>query len=288
MIAEKIRSYACLGKLRISLAAGLSAMTGHVLAAYGIRQETFIVGVGVFLLAGGASALNQYQERDIDALMERTRTRPLPSGELSGPVALLFAAASSLAGLAALYAVGGIIVLAGGLFAIAWYNGLYTFLKKKTFYAFLPGALVGAVSPALGWTAGGGGLSEPIVALCIFFYLWQIPHSWLYAAEYRDEYIAAGLPSITSAFAPGQLSRIIFIWIAALGVSSLFLVPLGLVLQFPARYLIAAAALWLVIQGSRILGTEIGNQTYRTALRSVNLFMAIMMFLLVADKIFIL
>jgi len=277
-----------LGKVRISLAASLSAMTGYVLAAYAIRPETFIVGIGVFLLASGASALNQFQEQDTDAMMERTRSRPLPAGKLAGPAALLFAIACSLAGLAVLYAVGNVIAVAGGFFAITWYNGLYTHLKKKTFYAFLPGALVGSISPALGWTAGGGVLSEPIVALCIFFYLWQIPHSWLYAAEFRNDYTAAGLPSITSAFSPQQVSRIIFIWIAALGVSSLFLVPLGLVMQFPVRYMIVAAALWLIIQGSRLLGTEIGGPAYRTALRSVNLFMAIMMTLLVADKIFIL
>jgi len=284
MIRNALYTYASLGRIGISFAAGCSAATGHLLASYSPNPEILLTAAGVFLLACGASALNQYQERDTDALMERTRNRPLPAGSISVTHALLFALLCCLAGLISLFASGGYAALAGGLFSIAWYNGLYTCLKKKTAYAFLPGALVGAVPPAIGWFSGGGGYDAVLFALCIFFYLWQVPHFWLYAARHGREYTEAGIPSIASSFSSQQLSRIVFIWIFALAVSSLFFVPSGLALHLPVRYLMVAAAVWLIIRGSRLLFHKYGNPVYKMVLGSVNLYLLVVMSLLVADR----
>ena len=285
MIRDRLNTYAKLGRIWISFATGFSAATGHILAVYFPRPGILMTGAGVFLLACGASALNQYQERDTDALMERTRSRPLPSGSISFRHALLFALVCSLGGLIAIFVSGGFAGLIGGLFAVIWYNGLYTYLKKKNAYAFLPGALVGAITPALGWVAGSGSYTDSFFVLCLFFYLWQVPHFWLYAAQYGKEYSDAGLPSIASIFSAEQLARIIFIWISAIAVTSLFFFPAGLALQLPVRYMMVAASLWLIIQGSRLLIIKSGSPVYGKVLGFINLYPLIVMSLLIADRI---
>ena len=147
-------------RVPLSLFAAFSAGTGFLLAPHPSAVQALLPSTMVCLLACGASALNQYQERDIDARMERTRERPLPSKALTPGRALFAAIALLSSGLAGL----GVVSLrsaALGLTAIGWYNGLYTFLKKRTALAFLPGAIVGMIPPAIGWTAAGGSPSRP-------------------------------------------------------------------------------------------------------------------------------
>jgi protoheme IX farnesyltransferase len=288
--SELLASYARLGRIRISLASGLSAMTGYFLAAYSLRPELFSKGIGaglgVFLLAVAASALNQYQEQDSDGLMERTRSRPLPSGEITPQRALLFTAGSGLAGLMLISFASGIPGLLAGLFAIAWYNGLYTNLKNMTAFAAVPGALVGAVPPVIGWQAAGGSMTDPgLVILCIFFFIWQVPHFWLRAASLAEQYRSAGLPAVTAVFSERQLSRILFVWIIATAVSALFLVPYGLALHTASRYLLAATSLGLGLQAFGMLRKKTGSPVYARTFTGINLYMLAVAALLCADRL---
>jgi len=110
---------------------------------------------GVFLLACGSCALNQYQERRPDKLMDRTRNRPLPSGKLRHGICLLISMSSMLTGVTILAYGPGLIALGLGIFAVLWYNGIYTFLKQKTAFATIPGALIGAIPlPWVGFQRG--------------------------------------------------------------------------------------------------------------------------------------
>jgi len=286
MSARLLVSYARLGRMRISLAAGLSAMTGYILAAYSLQPAIFIVGIGVFLLACGASALNQYQEQDIDALMERTRSRPLPSGMITAGGALLFAGGSALSGLILISITGKIPGLLSGLFAVAWYNGLYTSLKRKSAFAAVPGALVGAVPPVIGWHAAGGTLPDPgLIVLCIFFFIWQVPHFWLCAASLAEEYRRAGLPAVTTVFSERQLSRVLFIWIISTAVSVLFFIPYGLALHNAVRYLLVAASLGLALQATGMLRKKRGVSVYAHSFAGINLYMFAVTALLFADRL---
>jgi protoheme IX farnesyltransferase len=261
-------------------------MTGHILAAYSLRPGILITGIGVFLLACGASALNQYQEQDIDALMDRTRSRPLPSGTITAGGALLFAGGSALCGLSLIFVSGGVPGLLLGFFAIAWYNGLYTNLKRKTAFAAVPGALVGAVPPMIGWQAAGGSLSDPgLIVLCLFFFIWQVPHFWLCAAGLSEQYRRAGLPAVTSVFSERQLSRVLFIWIAATAVCALLFVPYGLALHTTIRYLLAAASLALALQALGILRKKTGASVYVRAFAGINIYMLAVTALLFADRL---
>ena len=180
-----LSSYIELCKIRIALLSSFSAATGFLLAATELRPEIIILILGVFLLACGSSGLNQYQERETDAAMPRTGNRPLPSGRIKPVNALYFSLWLLFSGTSTLLLTGALSAPLLGLFAVAWYNGVYTFLKKKTAFAVVPGALIGAIPPAIGWIAGGGAMGDTkLLMLCFFFFLWQVPHSWLFIMHY--------------------------------------------------------------------------------------------------------
>ena len=216
-------------KIKISLLATLSTATGYLLATEKITIHMLVPGAAVLLLACGSCALNQYQERAIDQRMERTKSRPIPSGRLNPETALWISIGLILSGALILYFGAGDLALALGLFAVLWYNLIYTPLKQKTAFAAVPGALVGAIPPALGWVAGGGSILDPrIGGLALFFFLWQIPHFWLLLLDSSKDYENAGLPSITRFFSTRQIKRIVFIWLLATGVSALTFPSFGL------------------------------------------------------------
>lgn len=249
MMKEFFIPLARLARLRLSLFVGLSATAGYLLHG-GLNQGSsgVLVGLAVAVLAAGCSALNQVQERRIDARMQRTCRRPLASGQW--PVAWGVGAAALLlgGGLLSLAAHGVIpLVLAGG--AILWYNGLYTWLKRRSAFAVLPGALCGALPPLIGWCAAGGLWHDHrAVSLALVFFLWQMPHFWLLLAGYREDYRRAGLPHLFERFSARQSARLIALWILALASSLLLLPALGLLRSDAAAapYLAAVAGLFLL------------------------------------------
>jgi protoheme IX farnesyltransferase len=145
--------------------------------------------LGTALVAGGTNALNQLRERDVDARMERTRRRPLPSGRVTPRAAGWFAAAISIAGV--VYLGVAVNLLTAGLAALTLvsYVFLYTPLKRRTSLNTLIGAVPGALPIVGGWTAAGGSLDTAVAALFWILFLWQLPHflalAWLYREDYR-------------------------------------------------------------------------------------------------------
>ena len=189
-----------LAKPSVTLAVTLTTVTGYLLASGCLVASMWIPVLGVFVLAAGSAALNQWQERDIDARMPRTRHRPIPSGRIEPTTALFVAIVMMLAGLTLLTSAGRseLLLLALGGFALVWYNGVYTYLKRLTAFAVVPGALIGSVPPCIGYVAAGGDLHDPeLLLVAMFFFIWQIPHFWLLMLIMGDEYEAAGLPSLT-------------------------------------------------------------------------------------------
>ena len=240
----------------------------------------------VFLLACGASALNQYQERDIDARMERTRTRPLPSGSIAASHALLFSCALVLAGLALLaYACGTRAALLG-LFSLLWYNGIYTYLKKMTAFAAVPGAAVGMVPPAIGWVSAGGALLDPrLAAICFLFFLWQVPHFWLLLLNHGEEYEQAGLPSLTGVMSRPQIARVTFVWIVAAAIASLSL-PFYGILRSPGFYfLLVPCAGWLIWNGRILTGKGPEISVSPALFKKINIYLLLIMSLLSLENI---
>jgi heme o synthase len=235
-----------LTKSRISLLVTFSAVAGFVLSKQGVTKEIVPLILGVFLLACGACVLNQYQERKLDGLMERTKNRPLPAGRLNPSSALWISVILIVSGSLTLFFGAKGWAFGLGLFATLWYNGVYTYLKRKTTFAVLPGGLIGAVPPVMGWVSGGGNLLDPrIGAIAFFFFLWQVPHFWLLLMDFPGDHEKAGLPTLASMFSAEQLKGMIFIWILSTGVASLQL-PLFLHVNFLFTLLILiAVTFWL-------------------------------------------
>lgn len=178
-----------LTKPRLSMMAVISALLGYLAASTGDMFALVSVFFGTALAAGGAAALNQWWEREEDALMHRTADRPLPMGKLSPQATFLFGTVLCLAGPAIVWL--GSNALAGVLTAVTvvTYVLLYTPLKKLTPWSTEIGAIPGALPPLIGWVAAEGSIGWVGMFLFAVLYVWQLPHfmaiSWLYREDYE-------------------------------------------------------------------------------------------------------
>jgi len=276
-----------LTKFRIALFAALSTSAGFILAKQGLSSEMMTAVSGVFFLACGSCALNQYQERFRDRLMERTRGRPIPSQRLNAATALKIAVFLLSLGAVVLLKGANGIVFALGVLALFWYNGLYTFLKRKTAFAVIPGALVGAIPPLLGWVHGEGRPFDPqILAVAFFFFIWQVPHFWLLFLKFGGDYEKAGFPSLTRIFRPAQLRRMIFTWIFATGVTCLIIPLFGIVGSRAVQMGFFLAGFWLVWKGFRLLRSSLPEFYFHFIFKAINSYALWVMILLALDHLF--
>jgi len=275
-----------LAKIKISLLATLSTATGYLLATGKITIDMLVPTGAVFLLACGSCALNQYQEREIDRWMERTRSRPIPSGRLNPETALWVSLGLILSGALILFFGAGDLALALGLFAVLWYNLVYTPLKQKTAFAAVPGALVGAIPPALGWVAGGGEILDPrIGGVALFFFIWQIPHFWLLLLDASKDYENAGLPSITRFFSTRQIKRIVFIWLLSTGVSALTFPSIGLIHFHSVYFFLFAATIWFIWNAIIFSRSQTVEVSSRFTFMKLNAYVLSVIFLLSFDRL---
>jgi protoheme IX farnesyltransferase len=151
---------------------------------------------GTALVAGGSAAFNQVMERRVDALMERTRHRPVAGGRLMPRETLAFAAVLSILGLAWLVAATNVLAAAVAALTLVTYVLLYTPLKLKTSFATVVGAVPGALPPMIGWAAATGTISREAWILFAIVFCWQMPHFLAIAWLCRDDYGRAGFPML--------------------------------------------------------------------------------------------
>lgn len=277
---------AALSKLRISLLSALSAATGFLAAARALRPPLAATLAGTFLLAAGAAALNEVLDRDRDARMERTRERPIPAGRIGVPAALALAALAAGLGAALLWLGAGARPALLGVAALLWYDAVYTPLKRVTAFAVAPGALVGALPPAIGWTAAGGALGDGrLHALCAFFLLWQVPHFWLLALRHAGDFERGGLPTLASRFSPVQAGRIAAVWSAAMACSVLLLPLFGVTRGPWSSVALLAAALATAAAPGRLALEPVRPERIRGAVAAVNLFAVALLAIVAADAL---
>jgi protoheme IX farnesyltransferase len=282
---EWVNLFLHLAKIRISLLATLSTATGYLLATEKITIHMLVPTAAVFLLACGSCALNQYQEREIDQWMERTRSRPIPSGRLTPQTALGVSLGLILSGALTLFFASRGLTLALGLSAVLWYNLIYTPLKQKTAFAAVPGALVGAIPPALGWVAGGGEILDPrIGGVALFFFIWQIPHFWLLLLDASKDYENAGLPSITQFFSTRQIKRVVFIWLLSTGVSALTFPSFGLIHFDSVQLSLLIATSWFLWGAFHFFSPSPRASTLRVAFMKLNAYALAVLLLLSVDR----
>lgn len=226
---RRLPVFASLTKAPIAMAATAATAAGYALFAEKLELGMVLPILGVFLLAGGSCALNHVQDARLDARMARTRRRPIPAGRTDRLTAGFIAGTLILTGLYTLACIerhtGTLMLLAG--FAVLWYNGVYTYLKRVTAFAVVPGSVVGAVPALIGWTAAGGVVTDPTILLIALFYVvWQIPHFWLLLLTHADEYHNAALPVPTQTFSTRQLARITAAWILAAATAGILIAAL--------------------------------------------------------------
>lgn len=275
-----------LAKIRISLLATLTTATGHLLATGKITTHMLGPTVAVFLLSCGSCAFNQYQEREIDQWMDRTKSRPIPSGRLNPETALWISVGLILSGFLILFRGSGDLASALGLLAVLWYNLIYTPLKQKTAFAAVPGALVGAIPPVLGWVAGAGSILDPrIWGVALFFFVWQIPHFWLLALDFSKDYEKAGLPSITQLFSTQQIKRIVFIWLLSTGVAGLSFSCSGLIHSHFVSLFLFAATSWFIWNAIDFLRFNSQGTGPRMVFTKLNIYALFVLFLLSVDRL---
>lgn len=184
-----------LTKFPINLSTAMTCLAGYYLCLGTLDAKGLLTTAAVALMGAGACALNQWQEMDRDAWMERTCRRPLPAGRIR-PVTALFVSGMLLgAGWGALaIGVGSGPAILGAL-AAGWYNLIYTPLKRHSSNAVCWGSPIGALPPMIGWVAAGGEiLAPPILVLAAFFLLWQIPHFRVLQISAGSDYRRAGFP----------------------------------------------------------------------------------------------
>jgi len=277
-----------LGKVKITLAVSITTITGYLLYSANLKWDLLLTVLGIFLLASGASSLNQIQEFRYDRVMDRTKNRPLPSGRISLPGAIIVTLAYSISGGLLLFSGAGWIGLALGLLAYFWYNIVYTYLKRISTWAVVPGSVIGSIPPVIGWISAGGSLSDPeIIPIAAFFFIWQVPHFWLLIMKYGKEYESAGFPSLSGRMTEHHIGRMIFIWVSGTALTTVVFTLFG-----PLDSLISKAGLWISAAWLLFVFTPILNKSL-TGFQPGKYFMKINYFVLLAvvfmclDKILI-
>ena len=288
ILKEKLDILFELTKIRITIFVTVTMLFGFISAAGELNTSAIIPTLGILLLACGSAVINHYQERKTDALMNRTKNRPIPSGRISPHNALKIAFILLLPGALMLYFSSGLLALGLGLLNLLWYNGIYTPLKKVNPLAIIPGSLVGAIPPAIGWISAGGNIFDPqILIISSFFFIWQIPHFWLLLLVLDKDYQKAGFPTLTQIFNPDQLARITFTWITATVVTCLMIPLFGRLQSSFIGYGLLLAGIWLVWNSFKLVRFNKERIYFTAAFREINIFAILVVILLSLDKLII-
>ena len=192
---RRVADFVSLTKPRVVLMVVVTALVGYHLGTIGEPDYLRLLHtlLGTALAAGGTLALNQFLERDLDARMHRTRSRPLPGGRLQPREALIFAGLTTATGLAYLLVAVGVGVALVTAAISALYLGVYTPLKRVTALCMVIGAVPGALPPVAGWVAARGDVGVEAGVLFAILFLWQQPHTLAIAWLYREDYARGGV-----------------------------------------------------------------------------------------------
>ena len=284
---SRISHWLELTKFRISAVSTLTAATGYI--AYSRHLDAALFGAvsGTLLMAMASSALNEVQEREIDARMTRTRHRPIPGGIVTPRMATGVALLLASTGCAILFATRGQTPALLGLLAMVWYNGIYTPLKRMTAFAVVPGSVIGALPPAIGWTAAGGGLDNPaVLSLSFVFFVWQVPHFWLLALRHQNDYEKAGLPTLSRHFSTRQIFRLIFTWTAASVAASALLVVFQTITGLASAVVVGLIGMWVLWRFAFMLRSVERSPKVFLAFMDINRYAVVIMAAVILDALF--
>lgn len=260
-------AYLALTKPRIVLLLLITAVPAMVLAHRGLPSLWLIAAtlLGGTLSAGGANAINQYVDRDIDEVMTRTRRRPLPAGAIEPRRALAFGIVLGVAGFLWLVSTVNLPAALLSCSALLFYVFVYTiWLKRSTPQNIVIGGAAGAAPALVGWAAVTGRVGWPAVVLFAIVFVWTPPHFWALSLRYRRDYGAAGVPMLPVVAGGEVTTRQILLYSWVLVATSLLLWPVA---RTGLIYPVAAVAL-----GGIFLARAVHLRTRRTMAAAMSLF----------------
>ena len=273
--------FADLVKARLTTLVLLTTLVGFYLGWRGAMNYAlmFHALAATALVAAGASALNQWLEREYDAKMRRTQSRPLPSGRLQPATVAIFGGVCSVTGLIYLaLAVNSLTSILGAVTLIS-YLFIYTPLKRVTWLNTAIGAVPGALPPLMGWTAARGELTGEGWALFAILFFWQLPHFFAIAWIYKDEYAKAGFKMLPNIDPEGQRTaqQAVSNTLALLAVSLFpFVFKMAGTTYLAGALILGAGFLWSAIQFSRQLTLARARQLFFASIIYLPLLLALM------------
>ena len=275
-ISAKVGGYIALTKPRIIELLLISTVPTMVVAERGLPSVWLMAAtvIGGTLSAGGANAINMYVDRDIDALMDRTKGRPLVTGVMTPRAALTFAIAIEALSFGFLWAFVNLISAVLAVSACLFYVFVYTlWLKRTSERNIVIGGAAGAAPVLIGWTAVTGRVDwAPVVLFAVMFY-WTPPHFWALAIKYKDDYSRADVPMLPSVAAYATVARKIVAYtvvVVALTVVFGVVAELGAVYHVSAGVL-GAGFLWLAVKVQRTESPAVAMRLFTYSITYITL-----------------
>ncbi|WP_340607978.1 heme o synthase [Xenorhabdus bharatensis] len=237
----------------------ISVIGGFLLASKGVIDYPlfFATMVGVSLVVASGCVFNNYIDRDIDRIMERTKERVLVKGLINPKISLIYASVLGIAGMVLLYVAANALAMQLALIGFVIYVGVYSlYMKRNSIYGTLVGSLSGAAPPVIGYCAVTGQFDTGALILLLIFSLWQMPHSYAIAIFRFKDYQAANIPVLPVIKGISVAKNHITLYILAFMVATLMLTISG---YAGYKYLIVAAAVSIWWLGMALSGYKTTN-----------------------------
>jgi len=273
-------------KMRLAISVVFSSMAGYLLGAYTLDWVTIVMlAVGGYLMVGASNAYNQILEKDLDALMDRTKNRPVPSGRMSVRTAFVIACVFTILGLVTLYYINPITAVFGGI-SIFLYVCVYTPLKTKTPLSVFVGAFPGAIPFMMGWVAATGDFGIEAGTLFMLQFFWQFPHFWAIGWFLYEDYKKGGFFMLpTGRQDRGTAVQVVLytIWTILVSLIPVFGVTGRLYLTPVSAVLVGILGLVLLYYAIRLFRFKNNVTAKRLMLSSVS-YITLIQIIYVADK----
>ncbi|CAI8245895.1 MAG: Protoheme IX farnesyltransferase 1 [Formosa sp. Hel1_33_131] len=273
-------------KMGLSISVVFSSVAGYLLAAETIHFPTLLLlAIGGYFMVGASNVFNQIIERDLDALMDRTKNRPIPAGRMSVNYAFVLAIVLTVAGLSILYSINERTAMFGAI-SICLYTSAYTPLKTKTPLSVFVGAIPGAIPFMLGWVAATGKFGiEPGVLFMLQFF-WQFPHFWAIGWFLHEDYQKAGfnmLPTGKRDKGTALQAIIYIVWTILISIIPVFGFTGQLQLSIVATLLVFACGLWFLYYGFQLFKNQTDKAARQLMLASV-VYITLIQIIYISDK----
>ena len=285
-IATFVNDFLQLTKFRLALSVVFSSVAGYLLAVDQVETKILIgLFIGGFAMVGTSNAINQLIEKDLDALMSRTKNRPLPTGRMSALVAAIIATFLTVLGVMVLYAINLKTALFG-LLSIFIYTCIYTPLKTISPLAVFVGAFPGAIPFMLGWVAATGKFGIEPGTLFMVQFFWQFPHFWAIGWMLDDDYKKAGFKMLPSGN-PDRLTafQIVFytLWTIVISLLPATSYTGNLHLSIPGAILILIIGLYLLYYAIKLMQLKTKDSAKKLMFASIG-YITILQLIYVIDK----